>query len=217
MISDRFNELLPWYVNGTLNAADRAWVDQYLQDHPEALQQLRWNASMREQLHKDIRKDIRDVPEDIGLAKAMARIHSAKQPQPQPQPQPPTLVERVREWFVGIGMRPALAAAFVIVAAQSVVIGSLLSLPENTEIRALRPAASPPEAFIRVNFKPDAREADIRLLLVGVNGSIASGPGQLGDYYVRVAPGQREQALEQLKASPNVESANNVDGLPGRD
>ena len=32
----RFDELLPFYANGTLSAADRAWVDDYLHAHPSA-------------------------------------------------------------------------------------------------------------------------------------------------------------------------------------
>ena len=32
----RFDELLPFYVNGTLSATDRAWVDGYLDEHPTA-------------------------------------------------------------------------------------------------------------------------------------------------------------------------------------
>jgi hypothetical protein len=72
MLIDRFNELLPWYVNGTLDAADRTWMDKYLQDHPRARQQLRWE----QLIHEDVRRDSINVSEEIGLDKAMARIHS---------------------------------------------------------------------------------------------------------------------------------------------
>ena len=40
---------------------------------------------------------------------------------------------------------------------------------------------STPGPYLKVNFKADAREADIRLLLVEIHGSLAGGPGQLGD------------------------------------
>jgi hypothetical protein len=73
MLIDRFNELLPWYVNGTLDATDRAWMDKYLQDHPQACQQLRWEQLLRE----EVQRNSPNVSEEIGLAKVMARIHLA--------------------------------------------------------------------------------------------------------------------------------------------
>ena len=34
-MKSRFDELLPFYVNGTLDDTDRAWVDDYLREHPK--------------------------------------------------------------------------------------------------------------------------------------------------------------------------------------
>jgi hypothetical protein len=70
--------------------------------------------------------------------------------------------------------------------------------------------------YLKVNFKGDAREADIRLLLVEVNGSLAAGPGQLGDYYVRIAAPQTEAAAAKLRASTIVDAVAVVDALPAR-
>ena len=70
--------------------------------------------------------------------------------------------------------------------------------------------------YLKVNFKSDAREADIRLLLVEVNGSLAAGPGQLGDYYVRVPAPQLAAVTEKLKASGIVDGVALVDALPAR-
>ena len=46
MTTDRFAELAPWYVNGSLSAADRSWVDTYLAEHPEARAELAWFQSL---------------------------------------------------------------------------------------------------------------------------------------------------------------------------
>ena len=40
--TDRFDELLPFYVNGTLAEADRSWVESYLREQPQAADELRW-------------------------------------------------------------------------------------------------------------------------------------------------------------------------------
>ena len=70
--------------------------------------------------------------------------------------------------------------------------------------------------YLKLNFKADAREADIRLLLVNIHGSLAAGPGQLGDYYVRVPAQQIDAITAQLKGDPIVEGLQVVDGLPAR-
>lgn len=217
-MNDRFNELLPWYVNGTLNEQDQQWVAQYLREHPQAAGQLRWTESLRERLHEDTPM----VSDEIGLDKAMARIHALGRIAPalpaRRAPRSLSLVERVRDWFGGIGLTPALGAALAVVLVQTLVIGSLLDEPAgDTEIRAVPPVLTESGAFVKVNFRSDAKEADIRLLLMEVHGSLAAGPGQLGDYYVRVAPAQREKAVAQLAASQIVEAASVVDGLPARE
>ena len=40
MMNTRFDELLPFYVNGTLAEADREWVDAYLREHAQAAAEL---------------------------------------------------------------------------------------------------------------------------------------------------------------------------------
>ena len=47
MSTDRFDELLPWYVNGTLSDEDRAWVERHLAEHPDARAELDWYQSLQ--------------------------------------------------------------------------------------------------------------------------------------------------------------------------
>ena len=44
----RFVELLPFYVNGTLDAKDHDWVDAYLATHPNAENELKFMQILRE-------------------------------------------------------------------------------------------------------------------------------------------------------------------------
>ena len=52
-----------------------------------------------------------------------------------------------------------------------------------------------------------AQEAQIRHLLMSVQGRLAGGPGQLGDYYVIVARGQEAAIAAKLKSNPIVSAA----------
>jgi hypothetical protein len=66
----RFIELAPWHANGTLSAADRAWVDGYVAAHGEARAELEWYESLRQTLHMDVPA----VSPGAGLERLLHRI-----------------------------------------------------------------------------------------------------------------------------------------------
>ena len=205
-MNERFEELLPWYVNGTLDDEDRAWVEDYLARNPQARTEVEWHQSLRERMLETAPA----VPVTIGLAKTMQLIRGDQ----------PTWAERISAFFAGFGMRPATAlAALAIVAVQGGVIFNLLgdAREDAAEIRSLRAVQTDEGPLLKLNFAPDAKEADIRLLLVEVGGHLVGGPGQLGDYYVRVAPGAEAQTLALLQSRPIVQAASLAPGLPPRE
>ncbi len=214
-MKQRFDELLPFYVNDTLDEAERDWVDAYLREHPKSAAELQWYRSLEE----TIKRDVPAVPAEIGLDKAMARIRAERAPARTAAR--PGIGERLREFFASITpqpvLKPALAAALAVVVVQGFVIGNLVTRgDESSEIRAVRPTVVEAGPYLKVNFKADAREADIRLLLVEVDGSLAGGPGQLGDWYVRIPEARIAAAAAILKASPIVDGVAQVDALPER-
>lgn len=206
MTNDRFAELLPWYVNGSLEAADRAWVDSYLAQHPEARAELAWYQSLQTRIHETVPA----VPATIGLARAMNLIRADR----------PTLAERFSNFFGGFAMRPAMGLGLLaLVVIQGGVIANMMNQvhEDEVEMRALRAQAVEEGPLVKVNFAPDAKESDIRLLLVSVQGTLAGGPGQLGDYYVRVPAGKEAQAAARLKDKPIVQAVELSPGIPPRD
>jgi anti-sigma factor RsiW len=179
-MNERFDELLPWYVNGSLSAEDRAWVDRYLAEHPEAQAELDWYRSLSARLQDNAPA----VPETIGLAKAMTLIRGDR----------PSFAERVTAFFGAFGVRPVTAfAGLAIIALQG---GFILNL---------------------LNTAQDAKEAEIRHLLMSVQGHLAGGPGQLGDYFVVVPAGKEAAVAEQLKSNPIVQAVSLAPGLPPRE
>ena len=64
--------------------------------------------------------------------------------------------------------------------------------------------------FVRLNFKSDVSERDMRLLLVRTGGVIVSGPGQLGDYTVAVPAAELDRVLTEFKDSLLTESVREV-------
>ena len=217
-MTSRFDELLPFYVNGTLSEADRQWVDNYLREHPQALSELDWCRSLQSQL----RGDVPAVSSEIGMERALTHIRRERAA-PARRDASPSLMERLAAFMSTLVPRPVLKPAFIaalaVVAVQGVVIVELLGdhPDESSLIRALPPGQVVEQGpYLKVNFKGEAREADIRLLLVEVNGSLAAGPGQLGDYFVRIPAPQLDAAASTLKASAIVDAVAVVDALPPR-
>jgi len=205
-MKDRFDELLPWYVNGSLGAEDREWVDRYLAQHPEARPEVDWTRSLSTRLQDSAPA----VAPTIGLERTMERIRGKR----------PTLADRLSAFLESLGMRPAAAfAGLAIVAVQGGFILHLLdsAREDATEMRSLRAVDADDGPMLKLNFAPDAQEAAIRHLLVSVQGRLAGGPGQLGDYYVIVPAGQEAAIAERLKSEPIVQAVSMAPGLPPRE
>jgi hypothetical protein len=216
-MKSRFDELLPFYVNGTLDDDDRAWVDDYLREHPKSAAELQWYRTLQDTMQRDAPA----VSAEVGLDKVMARIRGERAPaRAAAKPSEPGLGERVRGWLAALApqplLRPALAGALAVVVVQGIVIANLATTDDSTEMRAVKPTVVDPGPFLKVNFKADAKEADIRMLLVEINGSLAGGPGQLGDWYVRIPEARIAAAADAVKASPIVDGVARVDALPER-
>jgi hypothetical protein len=205
-VKEHFDELVPWYVNGSLGAEEREWVDRYIAEHPEARAEVDWHHA----LSQSMKKSALAVPETVGLAKTMALIHRDR----------PTFSARVTSFFTALGVRPSVAfAGLAVIALQGGMILSLLNPPaDDVEgIRTGRVMPTDNRPMLKLNFKPDAKEAEIRHLLMSVQGHLAGGPGQLGDYFVVVPAGKEAAAVRQLESNPIVASVTLAPGLPPRE
>ena len=202
----RFQELLPFYVNGTLQGEEREWMERELAQHADALAELEAVRTLQSR----VAQSLPDVPDTIGLDKVMGRIRADQ----------PGMLDRLAAWlgFSG-GLRPATAfAGLAIIAVQAGVIVSLLAGGREEDagagLRAPKASTVNDGPLLKVNFTPDAKEAEIRHLLVSVQGRLAGGPGQLGDYYIAVPAGREAALADQVRRSPIVQGVSLAPGLP---
>ncbi len=212
----RFSELAPWYVNGSLNADDKAWMDAYVREHhAQATSELAaWGA-----LQNQTKENSAPVSADLGLNKALARIHAAKATRSSAKAQPNAL-QRFSSWLFGSAnpgfakFSPALGVALAVIALQAVMLGRLVvSEPPFAEVRSTKKGwADGP--LLRVNIKSDAQENEIRLLLIDNGALIIAGPSHLGDYYIKVAAERIEQTQTRFQTSKVVDSVSVVASLP---
>jgi hypothetical protein len=63
---------------------------------------------------------------------------------------------------------------------------------------------------LKVNFKDETPEHELRLLLISAGATIIQGPGQLGDYVLSVPAERAAAARQELAASKWVNSIRQV-------
>ena len=202
----RFQELLPFYVNGTLQGEEREWMERQLAEHADARVEL----DACRALQARVAHSLPEVPDTIGLDRVMGRIRADQ----------PGWLDRLAALLgFGGGLRPATAfAGLAVIAVQAGVIVSLVAVPADEDagagLRTPRATAVHDGPLLKVNFAPDAKEAEIRHLLVSVQGRLAGGPGQLGDYYIIVPAGREAALADEVRRSPIVQGVTLAPGLP---
>ncbi|MGF1632073.1 MAG: hypothetical protein ACFCUT_21560 [Kiloniellaceae bacterium] len=189
--------LLPWYVNGTLEAEERRQVEAYLERNSHARDEVELLRALRQQV-KDER--IENSPGELGLQRLKREI---KQATPQ---QGGTDRSSGRTVVVAGFWRPlAVAACLAVVIQAGVMIG--LSGGPGSEVDIASGTAGLTAPVLQVTFDPGATEQEIRDVLQSAGASIADGPTALGIYNLRLVDAGTttvEEALATLRARADV-------------
>ena len=213
LVDSETRHLLAWYANGTLSAADRQRFESALGRSHETSELLAWERMVRAAVRED---PTLSVAADHGLARVMQRIRSEAKP---------VSSKRVRHgWFFGPFARftgpTALALACTVVAVQFAVIVQIWPGKEATEsysdVRSVSARGQKFDSFLRVAFRPDAQESNLRALLREIRAEVVAGPSQIGDYYLVVDKANVQAALGILQASAFIESVEVTHELPLR-
>lgn len=214
----QFQDWLPFYLNGGLGETEHTWMQQYLSEHPSEAAELQFDRLLKSSL-------VHQLPEyapDTGLKAFMARVRS----EPEKSKQGGffdafrQFMQHSKNLFGSLIPDPKWAMASVLLIAQAGIIAVLLSNKTETALSEQAQWRTPtklPEfhgPVLQITFKPSATEAEMRLLLVKISGVIVGGPGQLGNYLVKVPNGKMEAAENQVRTSSFVESAQVLQELP---
>jgi len=191
MPRDEAERLLVFLANGTLEGEERAAVQAAVEADPDLARELDALRNIRATMQAETPARL---PGEFGLARLMRDIgNEARAAEPAPAP-------RGRLW------RYAAVAAVALFAVQTALIwtqpDAVIDLAGGGIERVEGPAFT-------VAFQPEAREAEIRALLLEAGLVIVDGPSALGLYTLAAPETETAQAaLETLLARPDlVESA----------
>lgn len=217
----KVTELLPWYINGTLDSTERQEVEAHLavcaacRDELARCRDLATAARSTE--------DIAWAPSREHLSRLMARIDAVE----KPPSVTPSWWERLRASWRGYRTILQQLPSFVRwgLAAQGALILLLVSVVAwqglfspaafyHTLSDVGQPAL-PMQGQIRVVFADDMTEAEMRALLSSLGGTIINGPSALGVYTVAMSdaansPDRLYLVVATLRRHPKVRLAEPV-------
>lgn len=206
----KFEDLLPWFVNNTLTQHDRQFVQQYLAEFPESALELAATQTLRQ----SIRENTPTIAADVGFDNLMTRIAQDKAAKAR-APAQTSLLDKLSHFFAGFQMRPAYMAAACVMLVQAGIIGMLIQKAgqENADSDRYATYRSVPNGhgsmavpLLRLTFKPEATEKEIRELLIDIGGAIVGGPSQFGDYLVLVEASKVEGLASRVSSNHIVEN-----------
>ena len=203
----QFDELSRKAASGTLSADERAALDEALRQHPDRRFDLEWDAA----IHAKLDEKIAAMPALPGWQRTERLLLAERASGDRARStRKPALLDRFSEWLAetfGLAIN-AQAVAVALVLVQAGVIGLLAWQYNTSDEGAMRTAttdARPRGPLLRVSFKSDVREGDLRRALAAVGGEIVGGPGQLGVYLVRIKDGSLAAAARRLRDTGTTE------------
>lgn len=190
-----FRELLPFYVNGTLDDSERKRIEAYLAEHPGARDEYLFTERLARtaRLHGERRDPM------AGYAQLKARLDAAR-------PAPPSLAKRWRERLRAWGLSPALALTLALASTQLVVTGAYL-LPAREDAVVTRGIAAPQQrAQLKLTVRRGAAYGDVVALLAREHCHIVWGPSESGELWLVLdEPHDAPRVRQLLAQSPLVE------------
>lgn len=201
-------ELLPWYVTGAIEPADRAKVEAHLAHCADCRAELAVERSLHGQ--------VSSLPLDAGLGFADIRRQLELPPVAAPRRRPRAL-DVVHHAFRRPGRKgwaiAAQAAAVLLVV--GIAVPSLQQRDQPpAEYRTLGAMPTHPAGNLVVMFRAGTSEAQLRAVLLQSGARVVDGPTVTGAYMLDVAASKRDAVLTRLRAHPAVTLAQPIDASP---
>ncbi|WP_169567218.1 anti-sigma factor family protein [Sneathiella limimaris] len=195
-MSKEIEQLLPFYVNGTLSDAERKEVEAALETSPELQEEVKMLKALRTEMQAI---ELESSPGELGLKRLQKSLAAETGPSEFAE-----LTGAANDNVVRWGWKAAAVAACLLLAVQSFFMVQQSNLSDEDLVAASgKQVIAVQGPIYSVTFVPTAKEEDIRALLLSVNGRIINGPSAIGVYQVSI-PGEQAPILKKLKARGNL-------------
>ena len=154
-------EMLPWYINGSLSMKERAQVERSFESSEELNKELNFLKSIRQH----VKGEVPNSPGEMGLQRLRREIKQ--------EPKSASITK----WRAF-----SIAASLVVV----VQLGLIANLTRTSDLYIPLSDNSYPGNTIQIQFKSTATAGDINSLLLELGGVIIDGPSALGIYRIKL-------------------------------
>jgi len=206
----KVQSMLAWYVSESLDAEERARVENHLAECPRCRAELALERELQSAYSADI-----DPPGDVDQGFAALRARIADSAPSRPRPSEGWLARLRERWLEGPPWTHwALLAQCVLVAT----LGGLLIVQQSPDApyRALGGSAGPPASAsvgrLIVRFRPEATEQEMRRVLRTIQARLVYGPTTTDAYVLAVPVDLETAAVEQLRREQAVTLVESLDG-----
>ncbi|MDP2621755.1 MAG: hypothetical protein Q8P46_16540 [Hyphomicrobiales bacterium] len=211
---DEREALIPWYVTGKLDEDERAAVEAYFEEHPEARKQL---GLVGEEIDATlVASDAIDAPSARMLDRLIADIDAIEGSQAAGGGAFARALKALTAWLpetAPMGLRLAGVAAALVICAQAATIGWFVvkqQVPADgyeTASDSATTQSDGPRALVA--FQNGARAADIAKLMDEVGAVIVDGPKPGGVFVIRLKTATMSQddaaaAIAALQARGDI-------------
>lgn len=196
----RFQEHVPFYLNGTLGPIDRKFVEDYLQRYPHGNAEIEFSLRIRDV----VKKTAAHRNDDDGLERLLNDWHS--------EAVKPLFRGTVFQAFTRFGFTPAIALLAILVIIQlvgTVTFMVLESQRTKDEYATVRSAiTSAPTVFdLKVTFEPKTQLVDVARLIQEAGCRIVAVTPDSRAYLLALEDkSKNEYAQKRLRESPLVKA-----------
>ena len=211
------SELLPWFANASLEAAEHERVQRHL----DRCEQCRSDLAALREIDDAVNDPAlpRYEPPTGQLLRLQTRIAIEGGPRIVEAEEDPGWLARLGGWFTSSGSVPHWATAVQAAAIAGLALLLVVGGPggddmEYTTLTRPEVAAQHEGMRVQIAFAPDATEAALRETLIRIGAQLVDGPSRLGVYTIVLPAGvPNDAALGSLQESPIVTFAQPLDAL----
>jgi anti-sigma factor RsiW len=197
--ADTLKEMIPLYLNGQLSEEEQKAFAQGLKDHPELAAEVAAFEAIQASYH-DLEEETPFPQQDILFSRIMDKIDreaaSAVQTRAPAREARPGWREKLTDFFFTTFKSPRVA--WSVAAVQVALLAALLvGMPQRSTFQTLTAPDHLPDGQMTLNvvFDENAREKDIRTLMIETGTTIVDGPSADGRYVIAIGGNRSSEGV----------------------